>query len=90
MADFASAAGWCTATIEAIAGKVAVGPFGSSFKVETFVPEGLPFISGYSHGGSDLDLILCRSDPFLAEVPHWARLAERFHREIERDCVVLK
>lgn len=58
MTDFPLANEWRTATIEKIAEKVAVGPFGSSIKVETFVPEGVPFISDYSLGGSDLDLVL--------------------------------
>ena len=43
--------GWRTATIGEIAEKVAMGPFGSSIKVETFVPEGVPIISGqHLHG----------------------------------------
>ena len=43
--------GWRTATVEDIAEKVAMGPFGSSIKVETFVPEGVPIISGqHLHG----------------------------------------
>ena len=37
---------WLTTTIEEIADKVAMGPFGSSIKVETFVPNGIPIISG--------------------------------------------
>ncbi len=37
---------WVTATIADIAEKVAMGPFGSSIKVETFVPQGVPVISG--------------------------------------------
>ena len=37
---------WRTATVGEIAEKVAMGPFGSSIKVETFVPEGVPVISG--------------------------------------------
>ena len=37
---------WPTTTISAIAEKVAMGPFGSSIKVETFVPDGVPIISG--------------------------------------------
>ena len=37
---------WRTATIEEIAERVGMGPFGSSIKVETFVPEGIPIISG--------------------------------------------
>ena len=42
---------WQTATVEDITEKVAMGPFGSSIKVETFVPEGIPIISGqHLHG----------------------------------------
>ncbi len=42
---------WQTARIEDIADKVAMGPFGSTIKVETFVPEGVPVISGaHLHG----------------------------------------
>jgi type I restriction enzyme S subunit len=37
---------WRTASIEEIAERVAMGPFGSSIKVETFVPSGVPVISG--------------------------------------------
>jgi len=37
---------WRTATIEEAAEKVGMGPFGSSIKVETFVDEGVPIISG--------------------------------------------
>ena len=67
-------------------------------------------VSGRSHNGSDLDLVLrgpgleeipagrladfeeaARESalPFLVEARDWARLPERFHREIERDHVVL-
>ena len=43
--------GWHMATVDEIAEKVAMGPFGSSIKVETFVPEGVPIISGqHLHG----------------------------------------
>lgn len=38
--------GWSKTTIEDIAEKVAMGPFGSSIKVSTFVPLGIPIISG--------------------------------------------
>lgn len=42
---------WTTATIDDISKKVAMGPFGSSIKVSTFVPEGIPIISGqHLHG----------------------------------------
>ena len=42
---------WPVATIEDIADRVAMGPFGSSIKVETFVPEGIPIVSGkHLHG----------------------------------------
>lgn len=37
---------WPVATILDIAEKVAMGPFGSNIKVSTFVPEGIPIISG--------------------------------------------
>jgi len=38
--------GWHVTTIEAIATRVGMGPFGSSIKVESFVPNGVPIISG--------------------------------------------
>lgn len=38
--------GWELQTIEELAERVAMGPFGSSIKVSTFVPEGIPVISG--------------------------------------------
>ena len=47
--------GWSTASIEDITEKVAMGPFGSSIKVETFVPEGVPIISGQHLHGSRVD-----------------------------------
>ena len=37
---------WPTATILDVAKKVAMGPFGSNIKISTFVPEGVPIISG--------------------------------------------
>ena len=37
---------WPKATVLDIAEKVAMGPFGSNIKVSTFVPEGVPIISG--------------------------------------------
>lgn len=67
-------------------------------------------VSGESHDGSDLDLVLRAPDlepvdgsalvafldalrdstiPFLVEARDWARLPESFHREIEREYVVL-
>ena len=46
---------WSTATIEEIAEKVAMGPFGSSIKVETFVPNGVPIISGLHLHGTRVD-----------------------------------
>ena len=46
---------WPTVTIEDIAEKVAMGPFGSSIKVETFVPEGIPIISGQHLRGARVD-----------------------------------
>ena len=42
---------WRRASIEEIAEKVAMGPFGSSIKVDTFRPSGVPIISGrHLHG----------------------------------------
>ncbi|MBD2768541.1 restriction endonuclease subunit S [Hymenobacter sp. BT664] len=38
--------GWKIKTVEELAKRVAMGPFGSSIKVSTFVPEGVPVISG--------------------------------------------
>ena len=67
-------------------------------------------VSGRSHDGSDLDLVLRGPDlaeipfdrladfedavressiPFLVEARGWARLPERFHREIDRKYMVL-
>ena len=43
---FVSEFDWPIATIIDIAEKVAMGPFGSNIKVSTFVPEGVPIISG--------------------------------------------
>jgi len=37
---------WRSATIEEIAEKIAMGPFGSNIKVNTFVEDGVPIISG--------------------------------------------
>ena len=48
-------ADWPTATILDIAEKVAMGPFGSNIKVSTFVPEGVPIISGNHLRGYFLD-----------------------------------
>ena len=47
--------GWFTATIDEIAERVAMGPFGSSIKVETFVPEGVPILTGQHLHGSRID-----------------------------------
>ena len=47
--------GWGSATIEEIAEKVAMGQFGSSIKVETFVSEGVPVISGQHLHGIKVD-----------------------------------
>ena len=46
---------WRTVTIEEVAEKVAIGPFGSSIKVETFRPEGVPIIRGQHLRGSRTD-----------------------------------
>ena len=54
-AEQTTAGQWRTATVGEIAEKVAMGPFGSSIKVETFVPEGVPVISGQHLHGSRVD-----------------------------------
>jgi type I restriction enzyme S subunit len=47
--------GWEPKTVEQVAERVAMGPFGSSIKVETFVDEGVPVISGQHLRGFMLD-----------------------------------
>ena len=43
--------GWPVVTVQDLSEKVAMGPFGSSIKVSTFVPAGVPIISGqHLHG----------------------------------------
>ena len=49
------AAEWKTARIEELAEKVAIGPFGSSIKIETFVPNGIPVISGQHLRGTRVE-----------------------------------
>ena len=44
--EFSHRENWPTVTINDIAEKVAMGPFGSNIKVSTFVSEGIPIISG--------------------------------------------
>lgn len=44
--EFSHRENWSTVTINDIAEKVAMGPFGSNIKVSTFVSEGIPIISG--------------------------------------------
>jgi type I restriction enzyme S subunit len=46
---------WRDARIDEIAEKVAMGPFGSAIKVETFVSHGVPVISGQHLHGSTID-----------------------------------
>ena len=88
-------------------------------QIETLLQEHLPDVeawaygsrvSGKSHDGSDLDLVLRgpgltlievtavaefldalrdSTIPFLVEARDWARLPESFHRQIEREYVVL-
>ncbi|MGA8147408.1 MAG: restriction endonuclease subunit S [Gallionellaceae bacterium] len=47
--------GWGVKTIEELAERVAMGPFGSDIKVSTFVPEGIPVVSGQHLRGTLLD-----------------------------------
>ena len=46
---------WPITTIDEIAKRVAMGPFGSSIKVSTFVPAGIPIISGQHLHGTRVD-----------------------------------
>ncbi|WP_082077885.1 restriction endonuclease subunit S [Thermus filiformis] len=46
---------WRKVRIEEVAERVAMGPFGSSIRVETFVSEGMPVISGQHLNGWRLD-----------------------------------
>jgi len=47
--------GWDVVKVADITEKVAIGPFGSSIKVETFVSEGMPVISGQHLHGTRLE-----------------------------------
>ncbi|MEK6784470.1 MAG: restriction endonuclease subunit S [Nitrospirota bacterium] len=47
--------GWELRTIEELSEQVAMGPFGSSIKISTFVSEGVPVISGQHLRGTLLD-----------------------------------
>lgn len=47
--------GWKNTTVEQIAEKIALGPFGSNIKVSTFVSEGVPIISGQHLNGTILE-----------------------------------
>lgn len=45
---------WMSASIQELTEKVAMGPFGSSIKVETFVSQGVPVVSGQHLRGTRL------------------------------------
>jgi len=67
-------AGWAVKRIEEVAERVAMGPFGSSIKVETFVPEGVPIISGQHLNGFVME---DNTFNFITQ-EHAMRLANRF------------
>ena len=46
---------WPLVTVEDLSERVAMGPFGSSIKVSTFVPDGVPIITGQHLHGVRLD-----------------------------------
>ena len=50
-----SVSAWPVVTVEDLSEKVAMGPFGSSIKVSTFVPKGVPIISGQHLRGVRVD-----------------------------------
>ena len=62
--------GWQVKTIDELAERVAMGPFGSDIKVSTFVPEGIPVISGQHLRGTLLD----DSEFNFVSVEHASRL----------------
>ena len=64
--------GWVVTRIEDVAERVAMGPFGSSIKVSTFVDSGVPIISGQHLNGTLLEEGDCR---FITE-GHADRLAK--------------
>lgn len=47
--------GWKMTTLGVVAEKIAMGPFGSNIKIETFVDEGVPVISGTHLNGYKLE-----------------------------------
>lgn len=47
--------GWEVRSVDEMAERVAMGPFGSDIKVSTFVPDGIPVISGQHLRGTLLD-----------------------------------
>jgi len=47
--------GWVVKTIEELSTNVAMGPFGSNIKVDTFVAEGVPIINGQQLKGTMLE-----------------------------------
>jgi type I restriction enzyme S subunit len=73
--------GWGLQATEDLAERIAMGPFGSSIKVSTFVPEGIPVISGQHLRGALLD----DGDFNFVSVEH----AERLRRSnVQRGDVV--
>jgi len=68
--------GWSVQTIECLSEKVAMGPFGSNIKVETFVESGVPIISGNHLRGLYLDELGCN---FITE-DHANRLSNSLVR----------
>ena len=46
---------WSTVRVDEIAEKIAMGPFGSNIKVETFVDDGIPVVSGMHLHGTRLE-----------------------------------
>jgi type I restriction enzyme S subunit len=63
--------GWEIDSIENVAERVAMGPFGSSIRVDTFVPDGVPVISGQHLRGVLLD----DSDFNFVTIEHADRLS---------------
>jgi type I restriction enzyme S subunit len=62
--------GWEVKQLDELAERIAMGPFGSDIKVSTFVPEGIPVVSGQHLRGTLLD----DSDFNFVSVEHADRL----------------
>lgn len=73
--EFSHRENWSTVTINDIAEKVAMGPFGSNIKVSTFVSEGIPIISGNHLRG------------YFLEEPSFNYITEEHAQRLKNSCL---